>query len=532
MAKKGLNIFNSVKLSAVPSSRFNLSHDNKLSFSMGELVPTTIQECLPGDKWSISVANMLRFAPLIAPVMHKIKVTTDYYFVPNRILWPEWQDWITNKSDVGEAPYIQITGTVLEGSLADYLGVPPGTYETPIRISALPFAAYLLVYDEYYRDQNLQSPKFADLIPGDNDALSEWLSNPPLKRAWEHDYFTASLPFAQKGDAVQLPLTNTDDLTVEYQFRTGGLNQNTGTFRNAANGSPNTEVGNLDSSTGPTPLATGMGVGGENVAYDPNGTLVVPLQAEAVDINTVRRAFRLQEYLERLARGGTRYTEYLKSMFNVFSSDARLQRPEFIGRNIQNMVISEVLSHTETLDPDTSSLANPVGQMAGHGISAGGGFNGSFYCEEHGFIIGIINVQPSTAYQDGLHKMLTRFDPLDYANPIFANIGEQEVKQKEIFVFTPGDPERTFGYVPRYAEYKFANDRVAGQFRSSLAFWHLGRRFSIESGDPALNEEFIECNPRRDIFAVAESNQDHIYAHVMNELTVRRKLPRFGTPTI
>jgi len=122
MAKKGLNIFNSVKLSAVPSSRFNLSHDNKLSFSMGELVPTTIQECLPGDKWNISVANMLRFAPLIAPVMHKIKVTTDYYFVPNRILWPEWQDWITNKSDVGEAPYIQITGTVLEGSLADVSG--------------------------------------------------------------------------------------------------------------------------------------------------------------------------------------------------------------------------------------------------------------------------------------------------------------------------------------------------------------------------------------------------------------------------
>jgi len=531
MAKRGLNIFNSVKLSAVPSSRFNLAHESKISFNMGELVPTACLEAIPGDKFTIGVANMLRFAPLVSPVMHKIGVTTDYYFVPNRILWSEWDKWIANNSDVGEHPYIQFTGVVQQGSVADYLGIPPGAHENA-RFSALPFAAYLKVYDEYYRDQNLTAPKFVDLVPGDNPDLAEWLTSSPLLRAWQHDYFTAALPFAQKGDAVQLPLISSDTLTVEYQNRAGGAaNQNTGLLRTVDGEVFEDDGALVNEAPGPTPLISGLNSSGSFLAYDPAGTLVVDPQADAVDINTVRRAFRLQEWLERLARGGSRYTEIIKSMFNVFSSDARLQRPEFIGRQVQSMVISEVLSTAQT--NNGVEVINPVGEMAGHGISAGGGFNGSYYAEEHGWIIGFINVQPTTSYQDGLHKKFHRFDRLDYAWPVFANIGEQEVKQKEIYCFTSGDPDRTFGYVPRYAEYKFENDRVAGEMRDTLAYWHLGRRFDEAStGDPALNEEFILCNPRTDIFAVEDPNVDHIYAHIINNISVRRKLPAFGTPTI
>ncbi|AXH73749.1 MAG: major capsid protein [Microviridae sp.] len=521
MAKRGLNIFNSIKLAGVPSSSFDLSHDKKYTFDMGELVPTCCLEVIPGDRFDISIVNFLRFTPLVAPVMHKIKVTTDFYFVPNRILWDEWDKWITTDNDVAEAPYIQLSSFVLlQGTIADYMGLPVGAYESQ-RVNALPFAAYFKIYDEFYRDQNLQNEEFIPLIAGDNAAYAGKINNEPLHRAWMHDYFTAALPFAQKGDVVQLPLTIADNQVVEYQNNAGTTDA--GILRNTSGTILTT--GTVTAGTGPSPLTGSMQVGGNPAAYDPNGTLVVDVQSDAVDINTVRRAFRLQEWLERLARGGSRYKETILSMFGVNSSDARLQRPEFIGRNVQNMVISEVLSSAETLDSEDATV-NPVGQMAGHGISAGGDFNGSYYAEEHGWIIGLVSVQPDTTYQDGLHKKFTRFDRLDYAWPLFANIGEQEVLNSEVHAFH-NDPEGIFGYVPRYAEYKFENSTVAGEFREQLNFWTFGRRLDT---DVALNDSFIQCRPPVDPFAVQIG--DKVLAHTMHSIRVRRKLPKFGVPTI
>lgn len=507
-------------LPKVDTNAFDLSHDVKLSFSMGELIPTVVMDCIPGDKVTISAENMLRFAPLISPVMHKVDVTTHFFFVPNRLLWPEWEQWITGNSDV-EAPYFVMNAGVngVEvGSLCDYLGFPAGEAQTAVRVSPMQIAAYLKIYDEYYRDQNLQAEQFTPLVAGNNADYGAWTVNQPLKRAWQHDYFTSALPFAQKGDAVQIPLVSQDNIPVDYLN-----NGNPVTVKRADTGAITTP-GDLTIFTGPPPFATSMHKNDTDpVNIDPNGTLVVDVQADATDINTLRRAFRLQEWLERNARGGTRYIENILAHFGVKSSDSRLQRPEYIGGGKQNMVISEVLATAQSTSDGVA-----VGQMAGHGISVGDAKPFRYRCEEHGFIIGIINVQPKTAYQQGLHRQFTRLDRLDYAWPSFANIGEQEVLNQELMLDTP-TPTGVFGYVPRYAEYKFLNARVAGEMRTTLNFWHLGRTFATP---PALNEQFIECDASTRIFAVTDEAEDHIFAHIFNNVTAVRKLPKYGIPTI
>ncbi|AXL15346.1 major capsid protein [Microviridae sp.] len=529
-----MSIFTEVQLPNVATSRFDLSHDVKMSFNMGKLIPSCVMECIPGDQFSINVQNLLRFAPLVSPVMHRVHVTTHFFFVPNRILWPNWERWITGDLEV-EHPFVNFSGQIGdvnlgEGSLGDYLGYPLGTVglvpADAMKASPFAAAAYYKIFDEYYRDQNLVAEKYVELVDGDNTALYGAIMNSdPLSRAWMHDYFTSALPFAQKGDAVQVPLVTQNDIPVDY-------NNNTGTkpiFRNL-----NTNA--IEAATG---FGQVTGQGGSiqnlsnsaNVGYDPNGTLSVDVQAGATDINTLRRAFRLQEWLERNARGGTRYIESMLAHFGVKSSDKRLQRPEYLGGAKQNMIISEVLNTAGSTGEADSPKLEAVGTMAGHGISAGGGGNIRYYAEEHGFIIGLINVQPVTAYTQGLHRQFSRFDRLDYAWPTFANIGEQEIRVKELFTLglTVAQQEEIFGYVPRYAEYKYINSRVAGDFRFNLSFWHLARQFANK---PVLNEEFITADPRTDIFAVTDTDEDHIYAHIFNRVSAVRKLPKFGIPTI
>jgi hypothetical protein len=516
------NLFNSIQLPKIGSNVFDLSHDVKMSFKMGGLYPTCAMDCVPGDKVKISTETMLRFAPLIAPVMHKVNVTTHYFFVPNRILWPNWEQWITGNLDV-VAPYSYFYDIPVK-SLGDYLGLPteatPNGYVYPDKnaqtFSPLSIAAYNKIWNEYYRDQNLQSELVDSLTDGENAAFgtsaTSYAKSAVRQRAWQHDYFTSCLPWAQKGDAVTIPIGEFTDVPIEYS--PGEYTK----LRYESDGSPYANTG-IYFDSGANAVNTGNV---DPVNIDNSASLrakTSELTAEAADINSLRRAFRLQEWLERNARGGTRYIESILAHFGVKSSDARLQRPEYLGGSKGKMVISEVLSTAET--------TAPVGQMAGHGISVSGGNEFQYNVEEHGWIIGLISVTPDTAYQQGLHRSLNKFDRLDYYWPTFANIGEQEVKAKEIYASSEfGDT--VFGYVPRYAEYKYMNSRVAGEMKTSLDYWHLGRIFAEE---PNLNGDFISCEPSTRIFAVEDPDVDNIYAHIFNNIKAIRKMPKYGTPS-
>lgn len=499
-------------------SKFDLSHERKLSLNMGDLVPIMAQEVLPGDRFKVQTEVMMRLAPMLAPVMHRVNVFVHNWFVPNRLIWNEWQDFITGGKEGDLAPVVPFfravpltnSGLFTNGTLADYFGLPTVPASLPAitnqyKISALPFRAYQLIYNENYRDQNLSDP--VDFSLGSGEVVPNTQAFIDLltlrKSSWEKDYFSSSLPWAQRGGAASAPV-------------------------------------NYDSPADPSVLrsaASGAILPGQTLASDANGILIgnpgntqaLLEQAATVDANELRKMFRVQEWLEKNARGGARYIEVLLKHFGVMSSDARLQRPEFLGGATSPVVISEVLSNFQ-FSGDAEGL--PQGNMAGHGISVGNsnGFTRKF--EEHGWVISILRVVPRTSYQQGIPKAFRRFDKFDYPWPTFANLGEQEVKDSEIYAEyeAPADsPDGTFGYQERYAECKYGFNTVHGDFRDSLAYWHEGRIFTSK---PALNENFVTADPSHRIFAVEDPLVHKLYCQVYHNVNAVRPLPFFGIPKI
>lgn len=512
------NIFEKVKLAKPPRSVFDLSHEVKMSLNPGGLYPCLTMECVPGDSFKISHEMLVRSQQMLAPLMHRIDVTVHTFFVPNRLVWSGWEDFITQQPFDGTpptAPLINITSGLLnagERKYASYFGIPEDIFSIQktggIDLNAIPFAAFNKIYNEYYRDQNLIEEIFCDLEDGDNSGnIEELIRQEPLKRAWNHDYFTAALPWAQKGNAVEIPLGEVSLIPFTSSGGKFVLNSNLTTGNTG------------DVTQGGVPPNVGIEIGGNPHTYDPNGTLGV----EATTINDLRRAFRLQEWYERQARGGTRYIESILAHFGIRSSDARLQRPEYITGVKAPVTISEVLSTND-------GAGGELGQMGGHGLAVTAGNAGRFFCEEHGWIISVMSIMPRTAYMNGIPKSyLKHADPMEYYWPEFANIGEQEISKLELFASADDtDLETPFGYIPRYAEYKYMCDRVAGDFMITLSYWHQARQFS---GTPELNQLFIDCDPRYDIWPVASASEDHYYADIWHSIRAVRPMPFYGTPS-
>lgn len=524
-----MSIFSKVSLTRPPSSTFNLSHDRKFSMNMGELIPCLVQECVPGDKFKISTSQMLRMMPMLSPVMHEVNVFTHFYFVPNRLLWDNWEDFITggeNGLDAKIFPTTDLYGQGYSkdqndvGSLADYLGLPTLKAEdppVPEKINLLPFLAYQKIYNEYYRDQNLIPEVDLEITDGLNyrSSIGELLKI--RRRAWNHDYFTSALPFAQKGNAVRLPLGTS--ASIKFQSNGGP------TYLRNEDGSPSTNQNtNVISDDLGRLRAEDPGFGSMYNIDNSNNLRADLTDATSSTVNDLRRAFKLQEWLEKNARAGSRYIESIATHFGVKSSDSRLQRPEYIGGGMSPVLISEVLQTSET-------QTTPLGEMGGHGLNLGGNGRISKYCEEHGFIIGIISVMPKAAYQQGIPRLYSKTDKFDYFWPEFQHIGEQAILSKELF-FEDDDQnnQETFGYIPRYAEYKYNPSTVHGYFKTSLDFWHMGRIFS-KLYPPALNKQFVECDPTRRVFAVEDPEEDVLLVHMYHNISARRLMSYYGEPS-
>lgn len=473
-----------------------------------------VMDGVPGDRISTASQAMVRLAPMTAPMMHRVDVTQHTFAVPKRLLWDNWENYITN-TKVDDAlpahPYYEYNNISNYTELLDYMGIPPRSSNTVRRIDPMALAAYQFIWNEYYRDQNLQTEALYKLQDGAQTSDTTNDLQQIRRRAWEHDYFTSALPFAQKGDAVEIPIAG--DVTLKAGNAPMILRES----------STGTEIG-----AGVVTSRSGIGVGNlygdtsgsdPDAVIDPNGRLEV--SNANTTINDLRKAYALQRFLEKMARYGSRFTEFLRGVFNVQSSDKRLQRPEYICGSKTPIVISEVLNTTGTTDA-------PQGAMAGHGISVGGSEFGHYFCEEHCIIITIMSVMPKPAYQQGIPKMFLKVnDPFEHFFPDFDHIGEQEIEIQELYV-DAADPKETFGYTPRYCEYKFAGNRVAGDFRTTLDFWHMGRIFETQ---PALNSTFVQCDPTHRVFAVTDPAEHKLWCLIQNRVIANRPMSKYSTPT-
>lgn len=520
-----MSLFTKVKMTRIKKNKFNLSHEVKLTCDMTELIPVLTQEIYPGDSFRVKTEILMRFAPMLAPIMHRVNIKTHYFFVPNRLVWDEWEDFITGGSqgDLNPAfPQVAINNTVADnfriGTLPDYMNVPvvDTTVSNAQAISALPFRAYQLIYNEYFRDQNLSEPVEFSTGSGLTNNAQETEDLTAIRyKAWDKDYFTSALPWAQRGGEASIPIGD-----IVYNDTT-----------------PLKDYDPLDpTANDPADATTISSVGGQ-LFSDTDGPVTLRNIQEigATSINELRKAWRLQEWLEKSARGGARYIEQILSHFGVKSSDARLQRPEYLGGGVTPVRISEVLSTYNNVDETGEIQGEPQGQMSGHGIAAGNqhGFSRTF--EEHGYVIGIMTVLPKPAYQQGLDRHWSRVDKYDYYWPEFANLGEQEILNKELLLnYNAQDDtnDETFGYQSRYAELKYKQSTVHGDFKKNLSFWHLGRQFTQM---PNLNEDFVMANNINDdldrIFAVEEENVDSLYVQIYHKISALRPMPIYGTPS-
>lgn len=537
----------------IPRSVFTRSHSYKTAMPVSKLVPFFVDEVLPGDTFNLKTTILARLSTPIVPFMDNLYMRTFFFFVPNRLIWEHWEamNGDQRSGPTASTDYLVPQATINNlaiGTLGDFLGLPTGVVQN-VSVSELPLRAISLIWNEWFRDENLQNAYNIDKntereFVGDQAISSTNVDNPLLYSsdcppiAKFHDYFTSALPWPQKGPGVEIslggsvPVTGTADLLFgQSQIQvTGGVGSHS---FNGTSWSPSPNSANQ-----PYVVGFGAWTPGNNESSGSmsqvkvtgaltNPALTVDLSASTpISINDLRQAFQIQKLYERDARGGTRYTEILRSHFGVVSPDARLQRPEYLGGGKTRINVNPVQQTSATAD----GSGTPQGNLSAYAVAVDTGHSFTKSFVEHGWIIGFVAVQSDLTYQQGLNRMWSRKARFDYYWPVFAHLGEQAVLNKEIFVQGTAADDEVFGYQERFAEYRYFPGIITGHMRSTsstpLDVWHLAEKFETA---PQLNGTFIQdATPIERVVAVTD--EPPIILDAWFDLKCVRPMPVYSTP--
>lgn len=472
--------------------KHNLSNKHSATCKLGELIPVNLTEVLPGDTFMGASTVLVRLMPMLAPMLTKLQASIVHYYIPSRLLWDDWEDFITGGETGNEAPTFPTInlGSVAKGSLADYFGIPLGVANTTV--NALPFRAYAKIWNEYFMDKDINTDLVISTAAGVDSTTSV-----VLKRVnWAKDHFTSAKPWEQRGTAVSLPLGTSAPID-------GLIYPTVGTFTNTADG--------YDQRTGAAYTTNDLSANGLYGHTGFNNVTADLSSATGASVKELRETFALQKFMERQAMYGGKYSEFLAQM-GLVSLDARLQKPEYLAGGSNPIQVSEIIQQGPNFDANSG-----VGAMKGHGI---GGIKSNRYKRffpEHGYVMSLLYIRPESHYIDGLARLWSRAARTDFYDRDLASIGMQSVLNKEVYL-GHSSPDGVHGYNWRYYDYMSKPNVISGDFRDTVAnFWHLARDFS---GDTALNQSFVECDPGARVFA--EQTEDHAITLTRNSIIARR----------